>query len=589
MIRTRGLKWVAILAIGILPLSAGAGESPLAQLPADVPIVISLHGIHRTKERLAALIEKADPDVAKMALAHMDEALDKALDGRKLVGLDPAGPVFMALSSLPTLGGPPQPALIAKVTDYKAFRDAILKEDERKNLKKHEAGYEVTSVEGKDLYLIHRRGYVIMATEKEVAEQFLGHKGSGLEGKLDKHVAARLLESDAALYVDMTAVNKAYGEMLQGVRQMVGPLIDQAAENAPGQLDKETAKSTKEYIDGLFQAIQDSKHLLVAVALPPEGVALHVQAGFAKDSSTNKILAKIKPAPLSKLETLPPGYCVYMAMEWGPEAFRTIEPLLLGVLGAPAGAHAKALHQALDQLIAAGPGPTLAASTPPGKTLQVLRFEHPEKAVAAQLKFYEALAGVKTFGNMPLKEKPIVRADAETFRGTKFHYFSVKFDLDKQFENLPGNAQQMAAAMKKLTGEGANVWFGALEGNVVSVQTKDWKGAEKLLAQYVDKKGTVGAKSKTFEQTRERLPAKATVVALVSVPGAIDLGMRYAAAIMQTFGMEAPELAKTKMPDPYLGVSVTLHSGYAGLDLWIPGETARAVRRVVEAFKGAAQ
>ena len=57
----------------------------------------------------------------------------------------------------------------------------------------------------------------------------------------------------------------------------------------------------------------------------------------------------------------------------------------------------------------------------------------------------------------------------------------MKWDFEKQFANLPAGAQQMAEAMKKLTGEGVTTWFGALDGAVVSVQAKDWKSAEKVL------------------------------------------------------------------------------------------------------------
>jgi len=588
MMRIRWMKWVAICVICILPLPAGAGESPLSQLPADTPILISLHGVHRTKQRLAALMENAVPDLAKTALAKMDWVLGKGVEGRKLAGLDPDGPVFMALTSLPQGGAQPAGAIVAKVTDYKAFRDSLLTEDERKNLKKEKAGYEVATIDGREVYLIHRKSYVVLAGDKDTAELFLGDKGSGLEGKLSKRVAGQLLESDAALYVNMKAVNKEYGEMLQTMRQLIPTVIDQAAENSPGQLDKNSAKFVKAYLEGLFQAIQDSSHVLLTVSLPPEGLALHVETGISKDAPTNKLLAEMKAGPLAGLATLPPGYLGYVGIEWDSRAYKTLEPLVLGFLGSAEGAQDKALHKALDELIAAGPGPVLMASGPPKKGLQVLRYAEPAKAVAAQLKLYEALRDVMKFANMPLKEKPVLRPDAENYRGSKFHYFSVKWDLEKQFENLPGGAQQMAEALKKMTGEGVNVWFGALEGNVVSVQAKDWKTAEKLLGQYLDKNANVGAKYKSFDQTRARLPAKATVVALASVPQMIDMVAQYAAVIMQAFGMPAPQLPPAKGAEPFLGVGVTLGSGYAGLDLWVPAETARHVRRVVEAFKGAA-
>src|SRR5947208_1518412 len=99
MMRIRWSKWVAVFLGFVLVLPARAGDSPLAQLPADTPILISLRGIQGTKERLAILIKNALLDLGPGAAAKMDADLDKALDGRKLAGLDPNGPVFLAFTS----------------------------------------------------------------------------------------------------------------------------------------------------------------------------------------------------------------------------------------------------------------------------------------------------------------------------------------------------------------------------------------------------------------------------------------------------------------------------------------------------------
>jgi hypothetical protein len=571
-----------------LPLPARAGESPLAQLPGETPVVVSLHGIERTKNRLKALIEKAVPDLAAQVLAHMKEELDKALDGRKLAGLDPDGPVFLALTTLPKGGAPPQGAVIAKVTDYMLFRNSFFTEEERKNLKKDKAGYEITTFKGQEVFLFHRKGYVTVAMEKEVAEQLLSQKGAGLEGKLDKQVAGQLLESDAAVYVDMQAINKEYGEMLQAMRQFIPAMIEQAAENAPGQFDKNTAKLTKAYLEGMFQAIEDARHFLLSARIPPEGLAVHAEVGFKADSASNKVLSQIKTYPLAGVEKLPPGYLAYVAMQQEAKTFKMLEPLIRGVMGSPEGAKEKDLQQALDELLAAGPGLVLMATSPGSKGLQVAHYKDAEKAAAAQLKFFDALRDVTLYASMPLKEKPVVRANAETFRGGKFHFFSVKWDFDKQFANLPAGAQQMADAMKKLAGEGANLWFGALDGALVTVQAKDWKAAEILLQEYVEKKETVGDKFKSFAQTREHLPREATGIALISAPELTELGGQYASVFMQIFGLPAPQLAPAKRSEPFLGVSVTLKNEHAGLDLWIPAEIARDVRRLVEGFTKAA-
>ena len=43
--------------------TALADEEPLAQVPADAPIVIQIHGVQRTKERLLTMIKNALPEL----------------------------------------------------------------------------------------------------------------------------------------------------------------------------------------------------------------------------------------------------------------------------------------------------------------------------------------------------------------------------------------------------------------------------------------------------------------------------------------------------------------------------------------------
>jgi hypothetical protein len=373
---------LAVLVLGAVALPARAGDAPLAQLPADTPVVLSLRGVEGTKQRLATMIKNALPDVGDGVVSQLDAVLEKALDGRKLTGLAADGPVFLTLQALPQPGAPPDLAIVARVTDYKAFRDGFLKEDERKNLKK-QGGYEVTTIDGKEAYLLHREGYVVLAAEKAGIEKFAGAQGTGFGARVGKGVAARLLESDVALYVDMTAVNKAYGDQIQGVRPLIPLFLDQAAEQTQGQLDKTTVKFAKAFIEGAFQAVQDSRHVLVALSFKPQGLALHVGAGLTVDSPTNKFLKENKPAALSPAG-LPPGFFTYTAMAFGPEAFKTFMPAAVGMLGSE-GANEEEVRKAMDQLVAAGPGLMLMAGGSPNHGLYVSQFKDAAKATDAQL------------------------------------------------------------------------------------------------------------------------------------------------------------------------------------------------------------
>src|SRR5262249_38252091 len=152
----------------------------------------------------------------------LDESIKEGLEGRELKGLPKDGSIAVAFTEMPQPNeGEPAMAVIVAVTDYKTFRDAILKEDERKNLKADPtAGYETTSIEGKEFFFVDRKGYAIITPQKEVAAKFT-KKQAGLDGKLNKETAKRLLESDVAVYVDMAAVNKTFGDKIKAFRPLI--------------------------------------------------------------------------------------------------------------------------------------------------------------------------------------------------------------------------------------------------------------------------------------------------------------------------------------------------------------------------------
>ena len=56
-------------------------------IPAGSPIVVHIHGLERTKDRLLTLISNAVPDLAPMLKGPVDEFFKSGFDGRQLKGL----------------------------------------------------------------------------------------------------------------------------------------------------------------------------------------------------------------------------------------------------------------------------------------------------------------------------------------------------------------------------------------------------------------------------------------------------------------------------------------------------------------------
>src|SRR5262245_11595636 len=201
--------WTAIVVTALIagtrghaaPAPVTPGESPLAVVPAQSPIVIHLHGVMRTKDRLATLVKNSLPDMGPFAAAQMDQALATALEGRKIQGVDPAGPVFVTFLEMPKGETELSIALIARVTKYADFRDGLLTDDERKSLKPDNAGYERAEIMGREYFFVDRGAYAVLTPNKDAAAQ-LTKKQPGLDEKISKDLGRKFLEADLAAYVN---------------------------------------------------------------------------------------------------------------------------------------------------------------------------------------------------------------------------------------------------------------------------------------------------------------------------------------------------------------------------------------------------
>jgi hypothetical protein len=596
-------RWLVLcpawLALALAAPAPAAEESrikgPLAQVPAKAPIVVYLHGLKRTSDRLVTMVKNALPDLGPQLQTKLKDFFREGMfEGRKLKGLKDDGPVFLVFTELPRKGDEaPKMALILGVTDYKAFRDGFLKEEERKELKEDkEAGFETATFFGKETYFINRKGYAVLAQDKEVARALAKPvKGKGLEGWLDPKLAKKLLGSDLAAYVDMGAVNESYGKQIKAGFDFVGVALDRLPD--AGALDKSTVEIFKALIGGLHQAIQDSKSFVLAADFRPDGFALQARVDVFPKSKSNAVLKTMKPSALKELGTLPAHYTTFTAADFGPDALKALEPVVKKIFAQgddeeedeKAKARTKEVQEAIKDLLAAKPRRVLAGGTLGSQSagLQIWDYADPAKAAAAQLKLYKTLTGSTKYLSMPLKGKPTIKANAVAYRSGKLNHVKMDWDLDKLLENAGG--AQAAKLVKQFLGEGLNLWFGAVDKQYVQVTAKDWKAAKRDLDRYFAKKDEIGnPKHKAFARARKHLPREASALSLVSVPKLAQVLAQYIYEAMKVQGLPVgePGVPLKKAPVSYLGYGVTLQAGHGSFDLWIPGASARDFRRAFE-------
>lgn len=585
MLCTRDSKW-AVTAVLLLVLAAPVGsvpapapESPLALIPAEAPIVIQLHGIERTRDRLLALVKNALPDLAKDAQANLEGKLKEALDGRSLKGLDPNGPIFVVVLKMPEQGEEPQVAIVARVTRYEDFRNGILKEDERKTVKADANGIEEATLD-KTVYFVDRKSYAIVTPIKDAAVKFT-KEVNGLDRKLGKEDAQRLLAPDVSVYVDVAAINKQFGDQIRTGKQLLDLVLQQAA-NAGGAVDKNTLEMSKLIIAGLFQLLEDSRSLIVSAEFRPEGLAFgaHVQVGA--DTSTNGFLKESKPTAIKDLGTLPAGQMIYYALQESPHLARSLQSTLQGIFNLGDDESSKGIKTAYDQIIAAGPRSWLASFNLQMQGVQVMHFQEPAKAVEAQLKLYQALKPGSDLQNRMLKEPPEIKIGAEDYQGFKLTQVRMVWDLEKMAQS-DRFGKVDADTLKKLLGEDMKVWFGTNGKVYVQIAEKDWANAKEQLERYLEGKEAL-AKQQAFLATRKHLPAETSFLMLMDLPLFLQEMSAFMQAGFQGQGLpiQLPAMKADPKKASFLGTAFTLQPERGSFEVWLPATTVAELRRMAE-------
>ncbi len=217
--------------------------------------------------------------------------------------------------------------------------------------------------------------------------------------------------------------------------------------------------------------------------------------------------------------------------------------------------------------------------------LQVWQYRDPAKAAAAQLKLFQDFQNGESFQSVPLKEKPVVKPDAQTYRGFKLGSVRLVWDFDKFAEKFP-QGKEMIEVTKRFMGESLNSWFGT-DGKVyVSVTAKDWPAAQQLLGAYLDRKDTLG-KRQTYQEARQNLPAETTLLSLLDIPQFVQAMAGAFGPIMQAQGLpvQIPELKAPKGRSLF-GFALTLRPEVISFDLWVPVTTVSEVKKMFEQATG---
>jgi hypothetical protein len=573
----------------VLPAPVGAADSPLSQIPADTPVLLHVRGLERTKGRALETVKNALPDLAPQTWDTFNARFAKVLDGPVLKCLPKDGSVFVAI--FPQPGNGDECAAIIRVTSYSDFRAAALTLKNSKALKADAAGYERITIDDREFYLIDRETYAVVTPSKALAVRF-AKQPVGLDGTLPADLAGRLLDADAAVYLNAVALNKSGAENIKRFRQE----FEKMGRNTHLSGARKSGMEMARRIAGpIFQGLEDTRAVVASFDFRPDGLKLRVDASVGKDTKTNALLEDFKSSAVADLSKLPAGALGYVGVEFDSKLLRDLTPFMLGFLDDPKSPGGKADVQALRALGEAEPGSMVESFTVPGSGLKVCSSKYPDKASAAELELMKHLKAGSSYMSRIIKGQPEITAAARTYRGFKFHSASFAWDLDAMMDQGAGGLvttdaqkEQEKSALKHLVGERVNLWFGSNGTSVVTLVDDNWEAARKRLDAYLDGKLTT-ADEKAFQETRKQLPDRATAIGLLDAQQYAEV----LAGFIPAFGAPAADRPATAAPartpkgqSSFLGMAVTLKSERASFELWIPvtavGEFRSAFRPFFE-------
>jgi len=562
-----------------------AEKSSLSWIPADAPLVIHLNGVESLRDHVVAFLKNAVPDRAEFVQKQADEFFENGIAGRKLRGLAKDGPIFLVLTEMPKADGwnEAEMAIIVAVTNYADFRDNILSENEKKNLKKGD-GYESTVGEfnQQNLFFVDKKNYAVITPRKDVAAAFV-KGGPGLDGKMSKAQSAKLLSSDLGVYLSLDVFNKEYAEQIKAAHEAADEQLKKL-EDTVGKAQKSQFELMKSMIGPIFQAVEDSKGALITLEIRPGGVAWHMQSELRPGSATSDALKGSKQSAFKQLAKMPAGEVFYVGMEISPAMAKSLGSMMTGLTADPDSEGAKAMAEAFSQWSKSPPSESIGGVKYPLSGVQIAKSADPEKTLATSLKMYRAMGAEGAFQNAHFKEKPQVKEKAEKYMGIDFTSVHMVFDWEKSMEAASGKEmpeamkKQMIEGMKKLMGDSLNSWIGTDGKEIIQVFAKDWDEAEKLLDQYFKGVDTVG-KDKAFAAARKGLPAEATFLMEMDVVQYTAVILDFIKPIMEA---SAPQVA-ANFPKPvkgapgYVGMAVTLSPERGGFDLLVSADAVKEI------------
>jgi hypothetical protein len=573
------------------PTPPNAGKALTFPYPAKAPVVVQLNGLGAARERLTAMLKAALPDDVDTINKQVDEALKQLLGERKLTAIPKDGRVFLVVNDIASLfENTPAVSLLVPVTSYKEFRATFLTDDERKTFEAGNNGIDEVKVnvlgDEHAVFLVDLKEYVALTPDKGTAETYTNKYTRATTAAMSPELAKSFVDGDLSIYVNLDVINDKYGDQIRAFKGLIDFALQQAQMGGmlPG-INKKQLEAAKTMIHGVFQAVEDCRGLVLTAEFRPDGLNLRLQAQFAEDTTSVKLLKAETPGPQSDVAKLPAGLNSYSGSSFGKKIIETVHGLSPEF--APADDDEKgneAIEKLQKELLAAGLKSDVSASGAPDVALNVATYTDPKKAVAATIGCYEAMSAGGRIQSVVLKDAPKTFANARKYKGFTFTEVRLSYDFEATVRDLPENLRENTLAqIKRTVGEKMLVWIGTDGKSVVELSGKNWDTASSALERFFEGKEPLGD-TDGYKLTRKNLPADASLLMMFETAETLTMLLDTLRALEGTIP-DFPKIGKIKPlkgDHTFIGVAVTLKGDTASANLFVPTPAIAAGRKMLE-------
>ncbi len=590
------LAALAPVAHAAAPAPGEAGKTITFPFPAKAPVIVQVNGLGTARDRLTAMLKAALPGDYAAIRKDVDDGLKQLLADRKVPAISKVGRVFLVVNDIAGLAGDnPTVSLLLPITGYKEFRETFLTADEQKAFEAGRAGVDEVKIglfgDEQQAFMVDLKEYVAITPDKGIAETYANKYTKASTTTMPAELAKTFVTADASVYVNLDIINDCYGDKIRAFKGFIdfGVMQGLMGGMVPG-VSKKQIEAIKTVLHGAFQAVEDGRGVVVAAEFRPEGINLRLQAQFAEDTASWKLLKAEEPGPLAALAKLPVGLNQYSGAKYGKKVAETIRGL--NPEFGPADDDEKGaelIDKRTKELFAAGPqGEVSGVGAPPDVALSVAAYTDAKKAAAALVGCYEAMSASGRIQSVVLKDAPKVTPAARKHKGFAFTEIRLAFDFDATVKDLPdGLKENTLEQIKRVVAEKTTLWIGTDGKTVVQLTAKNWDAAAGTFDRFLDGRKSIGDAA-GFKLTRQNLPPEASALHLVETGQTLTTLLDIIRAMEGTVP-DLPKIGKLKplRGEPtFLGVAVTLKGDTATANVFVPGTAIAAGRALLaDVFK----